>query len=472
MTGATRLRLAQQTRGKADDNSSYLGILVVRLSRLVVTLGSCIFPFALYSFLKTCKLARLFRAHHEHEWESSMKTRFMQFRFANAAIILMAMIALILSGCAGKEKSATASAPPPGVVVMEVTPRDVQMFGEWVGQTAAESSVELIPQVDGLVESTPFDEGGTVGKDQVIARIDPRQYDAALLIAKAQVTKAEADLKLANLDVSRTKPLRDSGAVPQQDLDNALGRQLTSQAALEAAKANVVQADLNLTYTVIRAPFDGRADRKLVRVGDLARARTSVITTVSKVDPIVANFAISELDYLAFQERAGPSSNTGQTSQSVEVEMILADGKVYPGKGRLSIIDPKLNPETGTIGIQASFPNPDFLIRPAQFVRLRMQTEEKKNVILIPENAIVRVLGAEAVYVVGEDNVIEQRTVRTGKTVGDERLIENGLEPGERIVVEGVQKARPGRRVKPQVASATAGADRPTSASVTEPESE
>jgi len=424
--------------------------------------------------------------------------------FSSGAVssALSVLCLLLLAGCgqeeAKKQQAAAAPPPPPAVVVAEVTQKTVPIYSEFVAQTDAKETVEIRARVQAFLEAQHFTEGAIVKKDQLLFTLDKREYEAQLLQAKAQLSKAQADLAFArdnaivesaksNLDVAlarlgkadtderRLKPLAERRAVPQQDYDNAVANldaaraevqskksdvnttQVTqksgieqAEAAVASAKAAIVQAELNVSYCTIRSPIEGLIGKRLVAPGNLVgKGEATLLDTVSSIDPIRVAITISEAEYLRFTAQM---QKTGRPSGSTVLELILADGSIFPHKGKVVIIDRAVDLKTGTLSIVAEFPNPEGLLRPGQFGRVRAAAEVAENAILVPKRAVQETQGAKSVLVVGADNVVTLRTISPGESVGDLLVVRDGVKPGERVIVDGLQKARPGSPVNPSLA--------------------
>jgi membrane fusion protein, multidrug efflux system len=422
-------------------------------------------------------------------------------RYSRRALCLLALVALFpaLTTCdRTKAKEAAPTPPPPAVVVAEVVRKTVPIVAEFVAQTGAVQTVELRARIQGVLERVRFKEGSDVKAGQVLFEIERTQYEAALQSARALLAKAQAELARAQeqvevlrsqaeleqkraalaksrLDVARLRPLAQARAVPQVDLDNALAaEQVTiagvaaaeaalkdtelgqrigiqqAQAAVEAGRAAVIQAQLDVAYTTIRAPVTGIIGRLDVDEGNLVgRGEPTLLATMSTYDPIKVAATVSEVDYLRFARRA---AERGTTGQGLSLELILADGTLHPHKGQTTTLDRTVDPKTGTIVIEALFPNPEKLLRPGQFGRVRTVVEERPDAILVPQQAVQEVQGQKSVLVVGADDKVALRTVTLSERIGDLIIVTRGLEPGERVIVEGVQKVRPGMQVKPEKA--------------------
>lgn len=410
-------------------------------------------------------------------------------------------LAISLTACdRGKEaekKQAAPAPPPPDVVVAEVIQKSVPLYSEFVAQTDAKETAEIRARVSAFLEAQHFTEGTVVKKDQLLFTLDKREYEAQLLQAKALLARAQADLAFAkdnalvesaksNLDVAlarlgkaetderRLKPLAERRAVPQQDYDDAVAnldsaraevaskkssvntaqvnqKSSTEQAeaAIAGANAAIVQAELNVSYCTIRSPIEGLIGKRLVSPGNLVgKGEATLLDTVSSIDPIRVVVTISEAEYLRFMGQ----QKKARADAGASLELILADGSVFPHRGRMVIADRAVDVKTGTLSIIAEFPNPEELLRPGQFGRVRAATEVAENAILVPQRAVQETQGNKSVLVVGADNVVTLRTISPGESVGDLLIVRDGVKPGERVIVDGIQKARPGSPVNPSVA--------------------
>ncbi len=367
-------------------------------------------------------------------------------------------LAVSLTACdqgkeADKAKQAAAAPPPPTVIVTEVIRKTVPIYGEFVAQTQAKDTVEIRARVKAFLEAQHFSEGTLVKKGQILFTLDKREYEAKLLQAKGDMDIAQARLGKAETDERRLKPLAERRAVPQQDYDNAVANLQAARAGVEAARSGVVEAELNLGYCTIRSPIDGLIGKRLVDPGNLVgNGDATLLDTVSSVDPMRVNVTFSEAEYLKFSEQHKRDKRS--PAEGAVLELILADGSVFPHKGKVVIIDRAVDPKTGTLSMVAEFPNPNGLLRPGQFGRVRAPIELAENAILVPRRAIQEIQDAKSVLVVGADNTVALRTIKPGETVGDFVIVRDGVQPGERIIVDGIQKARPGAKVNPSVAPA------------------
>jgi membrane fusion protein (multidrug efflux system) len=368
-------------------------------------------------------------------------------RWVVSALAVLAPVFYV--GCQNKADPLP-SQTAPIVEVATVIQKDVPVYGEWVGTVQGYLDARISPQVSGYLVRQDYREGGIVQKGQVLFEIDPRPYQAALDQAKAQLAEAEAQLAKATLDVHRDVPEAQAHAIPLSQLDNDRQAQLAAQASVEAGKAAVEQAELNLGYTRVRSLIPGIAGIATVQVGNLVGPST-VLTTVSQVDPIKVYFPINEQQYLQIAG-GGKSGSVDFVSHAsaIPLQLILSDGSTYPYHGRILFADRQVDPATGTIQVVGSFPNPHHLLRPGLYARVRAQTAVLKGALLVPQQAVSELQGSYQVVVVGADNRVTLRSVQVGQTVGSMWVITSGLKPGERVVAEGTQKARPGALVIPK----------------------
>jgi len=327
---------------------------------------------------------------------------------------------------------------------------------EAIGLTRGDQEVEVRARVEGVLLRVHFDEGSRVEKGDLLYTIDPREYDAAVQQAKGKAAQAEADLARHEQDVARFKPLADQNAVPKQMLDTAIAEANAGRAGVQAAKAEVTSAEINLGYTKVYSPTEGIIGKTEVNEGNLVgQGQSTLLTKISKVDPIRLRVSISERDYLELaRRRRAMGIKPGLRNDQSIVEMILADGTVHPYKGSLVFADRPVDASTGTLLIEIAFPNPDQLIRPGQYGRARVAVEQKPNALLVPQKAVSSLQSLDTVFVVKPDKTVETRQVKTGVRVGTLWVIESGLRPDDEVIVEGLQKVRPGMTVNPTVVPA------------------
>jgi membrane fusion protein (multidrug efflux system) len=354
-------------------------------------------------------------------------------------LALAATAALLPSACAKKE------APPPPTPAVEVTTviqKDVPVFQEWIGSLDGSVNAEIRPQIEGYLLKQTYKEGFPVRAGEALFEIDPRQYEATL--ANAKTTTA------------RYRPLAASKAISQQELDDAETRELTAAANLESAKAALEKAKLDLGWTNIVSPIDGIAGVAKSQVGDLVN-RLTVMTTVSQVNPIKVNFNPSEQEYLLWVSRHGAPEKTLSAVQTLDqgpLQLILSDGSVFPHHGRAILVGREMDVKTGTIQLAGAFANPGNVLRPGQYAKVRVAMDTKKGAILVPQRAVSELQGSYQVALVGPDNKVTIKVVKTGPIDGNLWVIEEGLKPGDRIVVEGLQRVKTGMTVVPKEAGA------------------
>jgi len=324
--------------------------------------------------------------------------------------------------------------------------KDVPIYIELVGSTLGSEDVEIRARVEGYLVSMNFTEGSFVKKGQVLYKIDPQQYQAALSQAQANLATAKARLDKTNNDVARYKPLAAEKAVSQQELDNALSAQEAARFQVTAYDATVDKAKLDLAYTTITAPVDGLIGTTQKKVGSLVgRGENTLLNTISQINPILFRCAIAEAEYLRLA-RTGADKDKS-LEKKFGVELILADGTTFNHKGRLDAIERAVDASTGTLTGQFSFPNPERILRPGQYGKARFVTDVKEGALLVPQLAVQEIQGLYSVMVVKPDATVEQRMVKAGERVGNAWIIDSGLKPGEKVIVEGIQKVKPGVQV-------------------------
>lgn len=368
-----------------------------------------------------------------------------------AALAAGLALLAVLAACSSEEKPKV-QPPPPNVVVTQVSQQDVPIYSEWVGTMNGSSNADIRPKVEGFLLKQLYTEGAYVQAGQKLFLLDPRQARASVEQATGNVERARASLEKAQHDVERYTPLAAQKAISQQELDNAISNVRAAKATLEADQAQLEQTKLSLGWTTVVSPISGIAGISPVGVGDLITP-TTVMTTVSTVNPIQVSFSISEQEYLRYQQKKQAS---GSNAKDVAFDMILGDGTPYPHKGVALLINRQVNPTTGTIEVRAEFPNPGNVLRPGQYARVRTVTENRKGAIVVPQRAVLELQGIYQVGVVGADNKVSIRAVQVGPQVGQKWVIDSGLQPGDRVIVEGLQKVRDGMVVDPKPMDAAA----------------
>ncbi len=363
----------------------------------------------------------------------------------NLGCIGLAGLVLFAAGCSNS-KAAPAAQPLP-VEVATVIQQDTPIYNEWVAILDGYVNAQIQPHVTGYIIKQNYREGSVVRKGDVLFEIDPRLFKAALDQAQAQLAQAEAQLGKARLDVERDTPLAEARAIAQSQLDTEIQAKLGAQAQVQAAKANVEQAQLNLEWTKVTSLVNGIAGIAQVQIGNLV-SPNSILTSVSQVDPIKAYFTVSEQEFTNFHRRFPTEVTVEEQRKRIPLQLILADGSVYEQPGRISFADREVNPATGAIRIAGLFPNPNNLLRPGGYGRIRASVQSHQGALLVPQRAIIELQGSHQVAVVGDDNKVSIRAVTVAERVGKLWIVTEGLKPGERVVVEGLMKVRDGAPVK------------------------
>jgi RND family efflux transporter MFP subunit len=367
--------------------------------------------------------------------------------YRSTLAVLILFLFLPLLGCG--EKTASSAAAPPDVETTGVVEQDVPIYGEWIATLDGYVNAQIQPQVTGYLMKQNYQEGTLVHRGHVLFEIDPRPFEAALAQSKGQVAQADAQLGKTNLDVQRDTPLAKQSAIPQAQLDNDIQANESAKAVVAAARAQVEQAQLNLEFTKVRSLVDGIAGLAKGQIGDLV-GPTTQLTTVSQVNPIKAYVSISEQEYMRAAARIN-SIAQGKKDRGYgqkNLELVLSDGSIYPHKGWLVFADRQVDVKTGTIRVAGAFDNPQGLLRPGQFGRVRLATRVEKGALLVPQRSVVETQGSYSVVVVGEDSKATIRPVKTGERVGQMWIITEGVKPGDQVIVEGMQKAREGTVVR------------------------
>jgi membrane fusion protein, multidrug efflux system len=360
--------------------------------------------------------------------------------------------AVLFGGC--KQEGAPRVARPALVVVAEVVQRNVPIIEEWIGTLDGSVNVDIRARVQGYIQEIAFKEGSVVKQGDLLLRIDPRQYEAALAQAKAQLGQSMAQQQKAQQDEDRQTELFNKKIASQQDYANTVQANLAAKAAVEANRAALDRAQLDLQFATIASPLTGIIGRTNLSVGDYVAAGNTgdPVTTVSTVDPIKLRYGMSEKDYLEAAPEISELMAKPLDQRDESFELIRADGKLHPYKGRLLAAERAVDPKTGTIQITVIFPNPGNILRPGQYSRVRLKVEERTGALLVPQRAVVELQGKNFVWVVDGANKTSQRSITVGPRIGSDWLIENGLKAGERIVVEGIQNVRDSGLVQPTAA--------------------
>ena len=369
------------------------------------------------------------------------------------------LAAFALVSC--KEKAEKAAPPPPLVKVAEAVVRDLPIFVEAIGQTRGNTEIEISARVEGFLETMDFKEGSFVKKGQRLYTIDSRPFKAALAQAQASLAQSQAELVRKHQDVARYAPLVEKNAVSVQEYETAVAQEKAQISAVAAAQANAQKAQVELSYTTVVAPDSGLIGTTEAHPGTLVgTAQKPLLTQISKIDPMHVRFSISEREYLFYAKRkearsladagdldAGPSAKP----KDAEFELFLADGSAHPYKGSLVFVDRNVDAKTGTIRLEASFPNPQGILRPGQYAKVRASVTTKKDAVLVSERSVQEMQGIFSVAVVKPDGSVEIRPIKAAERVNGLVVIESGVKPGERVVVEGLQRLRPGIKVKAEL---------------------
>ena len=370
-------------------------------------------------------------------------------------VFLCLAILVVLLGCGEKQ-----APPPPApleVQVAEVATRDVPISEELVAQLNGPVNADITPKVQGYLLSQNYKNGSFVRKGQLLFEIDPRPFQASLDEAKAGVERSSAALTKASNDVQRDTPLAAQSAIPQKQLDDDKANEAWAQAQLTASKAAQQQAELNLGWTKVYSPVDGIAGAANSQIGDLV-GTTTKMATVSEIDPIWAYFNISESAYLKFAPRISETLRTGHSQGTpVIVEYVQANDVPYPAKGKIIFVNREVTAGTGTIQMAAAFPNKDAILRPGGFGRIRLQTGMNNGAMLVPQASVIEVQSQHQIIVVTADNKALIRPIEVGDRVGPDWIVKNGLKPGEKVVVEGIQRVQAAAAVQAQAQTQTQG---------------
>ncbi len=365
-----------------------------------------------------------------------------------ASAALLRVVMALCAGLAACEKSAPVAPPPPEVLVTDVVQKDVPIYGEWIGTLTGYINATIRPQVKGYLLTKNYKEGDVVHTGDLLFQIDPREFQTQLDQAQGQLARAQAAQVKTQQDVTRYTPLAKEGAVSQQELDDAIQQNLAAQAQVDSTRATVEQAKLSLSWTKVTSPIDGVSGIAIAQVGDLVEPATD-LTTVSQLDPIKVVVPISEQQYLSFA-RTQAGNDREQRPRKGALELILADGSVFPQRGTVSVVGRQVDPRTGTLPIEGQFPNPGNIMRPGGYAKVRAVIDNLANALVVPQAAVQNFQGTTQVAVVTTENKVEIRNVTTGPRSGFDWAILEGVKPGERVIVEGLQKVRGGMSVAPK----------------------
>ncbi len=389
-----------------------------------------------------------------------------KYKFWIGGAVGLVVIGVVIG--AVRPKHVAGAQTPAEVEVVQVAEKDVPIYGEWIGTLDGLTNADVRAQVTGYLMKQAYQEGAFVKQGQLLFQIDPRPFQAALDQAEGQLAQAKALLANAvavqgrtQLDVERYGPLAKEQAASQQDLDNAVQNNLaakatvqTAEAQIKSSEASVETAKINLDFTRLIAPIDGIAGQAQLQVGALVNLSSGPVTSVSTVDPIKVYFTVSEPQYLGWRKRFPTESSRLEADKNLRLELILADGSVYPHTGTFYFADRQVDVGTGAIRIAGLFPNPGNILRPGGYGKVRAVIRLQQNALVVPQRAVSELQGGYQVAVVGPDNKVTIKTVTVGDRVGNDWVIPDGLKPGDKVIAEGIQKVRPGAQVNPKPFSA------------------
>jgi len=361
-------------------------------------------------------------------------------------LLPMLLAPLLLAGC--DREVEVPPAPPPEVTVIRVEPKDTPVTFQWVAKTASSRRVEIRSRVEGFLEKRAYTEGGMVKEGDVMFVMDTRPFEAQLNAARAELAQQEARMKTAKANLDRVEPLARQNAVAKKELDDAMGSYNAAAAAVEAARAKVVQAELNLGYCTIKSPVTGLASYAIKREGAFIGIVDGLLTYVAQTQPMWVEFSVSENEILKQMHQVKQGRLKIPADHNYTVEIVLADGTIYPHTGRLTFADASLSERTGTFLIRAEIDNPDDLLRPGQFVRANLKGAMRPNAILVPQRAVQQGAQGSFVWLIDAEGKAQFQPVTVGPWHGDDWFIDEGLEGGETVVVDGAQKLRSGIEVK------------------------
>lgn len=351
----------------------------------------------------------------------------------------------LFAGC--KKGGVSQARPPAQVSVIKIEPKDTPVVAEFVGQTQSSHQVEIRARVNGFLDKRTYVEGALVHDGDVMFKMDPKPFQAQLDAAQGELAQQQARLRTAQANLTRVKPLVEQDALSQKDLDDATGQEQAAAAAVESAKANVQQSQLNLGYTTIMTPVTGLSSYARVQDGAYVNQANSLLTYVSQVDPIWVNFSLSENDVLKYRGEAGRGQIVLPKEGAYEVEVVLGDGSIFPQRGRITFQDAEYNQQTGTFLVRSTFPNPGGVLRPGQFVRAHVLGAMRPKAILVPQRAVQQGAKGHFIWVLDKAGKAEPRPVLVGDWMGNNWFITEGLIAGDRVVVDGGLSLRPGEPV-------------------------
>jgi len=359
------------------------------------------------------------------------------------------LVVLVVVSC--KNEQVKQEVVPQQIPVVKVKQHDVPIFSEYVGQVYGQKDIPIRARVEGFLESIEFQEGSKVEKDQLLYTIDPQSLAAASNAQKSQVTAAQTELSKARADLDRIKPLAETNAVSKSELDAAQAAYDNAIANLNAARANLKSSNIDLSYTQVKSPITGVIGKTMARVGEFVGKDPNpvILNTVSKTDTVIVKFSVTEAQFLAIAKRRIEKINSGEVKghddhEDIAVQLVLADESIYNYPGKIDFVDRNIDENTGSILVQASFPNPDGLLRPGMYSKVSVQTDLAKDAIIIPQRCIMELQGQYTVFIVTDSNKVVSRPITLDYKSGDLAAISEGLKPGDRIVIDALQKVHSG----------------------------
>lgn len=372
-------------------------------------------------------------------------------------VCLLVCLSVFVLACGEKKTTQAPALPPPAVTVVETNAQDVPIYIEFVGETHGLKDIAIRARVEGFLEGIHFQEGGPVKKGDLLYTLESQSYEEKVAAQRSAVAEQETFLAKAKGDLDRIRPLAEINAVSQSDLDEAVAAYEARLSSVEAAKANLRAAQIQLGYTRIHSPIDGIIGKTQAKVGDFVGRDPNpvILNTVSQVETILVTFFITENQYLEVARYLSEAGKKNVGEEKLSLELILVDGSVYKHPGKIDFVNREVDTTTGAMLVQASFPNPEGLLRPGQFTKVRIKGRVVKDGILIPQRCVMEVQGLFNVYVVDGDDTAHTREISVGPKIGSDWLISEGLKPGERVIYEGLQKVKDGAKVKPTVAAPT-----------------
>jgi len=368
-------------------------------------------------------------------------------------LLVLAIPFFIFLSC--KDKAGKAI-PPPQIQVVEVIQKDVPIYNYFVGVVHGREDVSINARVEGYLTGIYFEEGSRVKKGELLYTIDPEPFNASIAGEQSKVTEAQTKYLNSESNLARIRPLAEMDAVSKSDLDFALADRDASLAARKAAEASLKMAEINLSYTKIKAPISGFIGKTIARVGDFVGRSPNpvIINTISKLENVRVQFFLNETDYLLLAKaysKAYKVDATSDRAQKAEIKLLLSDGSTHPYQGQVDFVNREIDASTGAILVQASFPNPELILKPGQFTRVKIKYKDEKGALLVPQRVVTELQGEYSVFIVNAENKIESKSIVIGEKFNDYYLVKEGINKGDKVVLEGLQKVGSGLEVVPEV---------------------